>query len=128
MMKTASAAIISNNKILLVKRINTTQLFPEHWVFPGGRPEDGEEPEQTVVREVKEETNLDFEPVEVFMKGQFIDREMFRFIGSWSGDIKIQESELTDFKWFTYKESIQLKLGFDYKEALDILYNRGLIK
>ena len=127
-MKTASAAIISNNKILLVKRIKTSQLFPEYWVFPGGRPEDGEEPEQTVVREVKEETNLDFKPAEVFMKGQFIDREMFRFIGSWSGEIKIQESELTDFKWFTYHEALQLKLGFDYKEALRILYNRGLIQ
>lgn len=127
-MKTASAAIISDKKILLVKRIKNTQLFPEHWVFPGGRPEDGEEPEQTVVREVKEETNLNFEPVEIFMVGRFTDREMYRYLGTWTGKIKIQEEELSDFEWFTYNEACQLKLGFDYKEALDILLKRALIK
>lgn len=128
MMKTASAAIISKKKILLVKRVKSTLLFPEHWVFPGGRPEDGEIPEQTVIREVKEETNLDFFPSEVFMVGKFTDREMYRFLGSWNGIIELQEDELSDFEWFNYKETINLKLGFDYKSALNLLYEKGLIE
>jgi len=127
-MKTASAAIISNKKILLVKRVKNTLLFPEHWVFPGGRPEDGELPEETVVREVKEETNLDFLPSEVFMIGTYSEREMYRFLGSWNGSVKLQEEELSDFGWFTYYQALQLKLGFDYHTALDILYNRSLIE
>jgi 8-oxo-dGTP pyrophosphatase MutT (NUDIX family) len=127
-MKTASAAIISNKKILLVKRVKNTLLFPEHWVFPGGRPEDGELPEETVVREVKEETNLDFLPSEVFMIGTYTEREMYRFLGSWNGSVKLQEEELSDFGWFTYYQALQLKLGFDYHTALDILYNRSLIE
>jgi 8-oxo-dGTP pyrophosphatase MutT (NUDIX family) len=127
-MKTASAAIISNKKILLVKRVKNTLLFPEHWVFPGGRPEDGELPEETVVREVKEETNLDFLPSEVFMIGTYTEREMYRFLGSWNGSVKLQEEELSDFGWFTYYQALQLKLGFDYQTAIDILYNRSLIE
>lgn len=127
-MKTASAAIISHKKILLVKRVKNTLLFSEHWVFPGGRPEDGELPEETVIREVKEETNLDFSPSEVFMIGTFTDREMYRFLGSWEGSIKLQEEELSDFGWFTYFQALQLKLGFDYIKALDILYKRELIE
>lgn len=52
----SSAIIIRNNKVLLIHRKKPGQ---EYWVFPGGGVEDGETPEQALVREVKEETNLD---------------------------------------------------------------------
>jgi 8-oxo-dGTP diphosphatase len=43
--------------ILLIKR--DTVPFKGYWALPGGRAEPGEIVEQTVVREVKEETGLD---------------------------------------------------------------------
>jgi len=45
-----------NNKILLVKR--GTVIFKGYLALPGGRVDAGETVEETVVREVKEETGL----------------------------------------------------------------------
>lgn len=54
--KRAVAIIIQNKKILLMHRIKNGQ---EYYVFPGGTIEDEETPEQTAIREIKEETSLD---------------------------------------------------------------------
>lgn len=53
---TASALIIENSKVLLLyhKKLDV-------WLYPGGHIEKNETPEQAVVREVKEETDLDIE-------------------------------------------------------------------
>ena len=123
----STAAIIKDKKILLIKRSNYTKLFPEHWAFPGGRSEGEETPEQGLIREVKEETDLDFEPTELIKKGQYQDRELYRFYGNWSGEVKLQEEEVTDFQWFTYEEAIKQKLAFDYHEVIEILHERELL-
>lgn len=52
----ASAIIIKDNKILLIHRRKPGE---EYWVFPGGGVEDTETTKEAVIREVKEETNLD---------------------------------------------------------------------
>lgn len=51
-----SAIIIKNNKILLIHRKKNGE---EYWVFPGGGVEDFETREEGLIREVKEETNLE---------------------------------------------------------------------
>ncbi len=55
---TASAIIIKDKKVLLV---NHKKLGV--WLYPGGHIEDDETPDNAVVREVKEETDLDVEIV-----------------------------------------------------------------
>ena len=56
--RTATAIIeFPLDTILLIKR--DTVPFKGYWALPGGRAEPGETVEQTVVREVKEETGLD---------------------------------------------------------------------
>ena len=56
--RTATAIIeFPLDTILLIKR--NTVPFKGFWALPGGRAEPGETVEQTVVREVKEETGLD---------------------------------------------------------------------
>ncbi len=53
------AVIICNGKILLEKR--KSEPGKGKWSIPGGLVELGESAEQTVIREVKEETNLEVE-------------------------------------------------------------------
>ena len=52
----ARALIIKENSILLIQRERAGDIY---YVLPGGHIEDGESPETTVMREVKEETSLD---------------------------------------------------------------------
>jgi len=127
MILAASGIILQNKKILLLQRSNYTQNYPGYWGCPGGRAEKGETPEQNVIREVKEECNLDFIPTKIIKTGIWQDREYFRFVGEWKGEIKIQEEEVTNYNWFTYDEAIQLKLSFDYKEVVELLKCSGLI-
>jgi 8-oxo-dGTP diphosphatase len=57
---TASVLVVDNNKLLLLK-----QNKSKFWLLPGGHIEDGELPHKAVIREVKEETNLDIELLQV---------------------------------------------------------------
>jgi 8-oxo-dGTP diphosphatase len=53
--------LIENGKLLLIKR--AYDPFAGQWALPGGRIDDGESAEDCLVREMKEETNLEVEPV-----------------------------------------------------------------
>jgi len=55
----ASIAIVdANDQILIAKRPNKKHLSG-FWEFPGGKVEKGESPENALVREVKEELNIE---------------------------------------------------------------------
>jgi len=123
----ASGIILKEQRILLIKRSNYTKIYPGFWACPGGRAELSETAEQNVIREVKEEVNLDFIPTEILTTATWKNRFLYRFLGRWSGTVKIQEEELTDYNWFTYTEAKQLNLAFDYPHVLDLLRERKLI-
>lgn len=61
MLKHGVAVMLANGtKMAVSKRIGTT-YFPDHWQFPGGTQEDGEDLRDVGVREVEEETGLKLE-------------------------------------------------------------------
>jgi 8-oxo-dGTP diphosphatase len=69
--KTSTAIIpFPQNKILLIKR--KTKPFVGYWALPGGRMDPGEIIEQTIVREVKEETGLDV--AIVCIVGEYVEK------------------------------------------------------
>lgn len=54
------AIIIKNNKILAAQRSESMHL-PLSWEFPGGKVEKAESEQECLVREIKEELNIDIE-------------------------------------------------------------------
>jgi 8-oxo-dGTP diphosphatase len=53
--------LIEDGKVLLIRR--GREPFKGQWAIPGGRIEENETVEQCLKREMKEETNLDVEPI-----------------------------------------------------------------
>lgn len=65
MKKTARAIIIKDNKLLVFfrrKKKNGKEII--YYAIPGGHLEDGETLEETCIREIKEELNLDIEIID----------------------------------------------------------------
>ncbi len=106
--KTSTAIIpYPPDKILLIRR--NTIPFKGYWALPGGRMDPGETIEQTIVREVKEETGLDV--VVVSLIGEYVEKGikddieyeyyptcfLVKPIG---GEIKKQDSEIQEIKLF----------------------------
>ena len=56
--KRASAVIVENGKVLLIKRVKPDA---EYYIFPGGGVDENESIEEALKREVKEELNLKVE-------------------------------------------------------------------
>ena len=127
MIKTAvSWILIENKKILLIKRWTWVELCPWMWFVPWWKWEENETPEDTIIREIKEEINLSFEPIECFQNIEDCGYDVYKFILKYSWNIVIQESEIEDYWWFKYLEAKSLSLAFDMDQVLDDL-NRAWV-
>ena len=102
-----SAAIIRDGKVLIVRRAREPAL--NLYSLPGGAVELGESLVDAVIREAREETSLDIEPValaghrEVIMRdkdGQ-IERHfvILSFASRWLKGEPVLNSELDDARW-----------------------------
>jgi len=58
MIKVTAAIIIENEKVFIAKRKPPGRM-PGMWEFPGGKIEDGETPEYCLMRELREELEID---------------------------------------------------------------------
>lgn len=120
---TVGAIIERDNKILLTKRNH--EPFKGHWCIPGGHIDFGEEPEQAIKREVKEETGLTVTDLKFFGHYSEIYKEInwhavaLVFICKTEGEVKIDPKEVKEYKWFDKKEALQQKLAFEHKKILE---------
>src|SRR5688500_4214172 len=60
----AAAVVMNEGRILLTRRMDGAHLAG-FWEFPGGKVEEGEDPEAAVVRECREECGIELEVGEV---------------------------------------------------------------
>jgi len=123
--RTATAIIpFPPDKILLIKR--RTVPFKGYWALPGGRVDPGETVEQTIVREVKEETGLDVAIVskvgdyheQGVQNGVVYDYYpacfLVKVVG---GEIKKQESEIEEAKLFSLS-AVPATLAFEHAQMI----------
>lgn len=108
------AAIIfenDNKEILLYLRDNKPGIpFPDHWDLIGGHIEEGETPEQALVREVKEELDIDLKEYTFYKRYECLTGDAYeniKYIYSGKIDQTIEEITLLEGvlpRFFTREE------------------------
>lgn len=102
-----TAALIKDDKKILIAQRGRDKRFGRRWEFPGGKLMEGETPEACLRREIKEELNLDIQVEEHFYTAHYsypdFDIELMAF---WctivGGSLKLEEHE--QVRWVTVPE------------------------
>jgi 8-oxo-dGTP diphosphatase len=98
-MKKIAAIILENDsgEFLLALRDNKSWIpFPNHWDLIGGHVEEGETPEEALVREVKEELDIDISEYEFYKTFECFDGDAYENIKYiYSGKINIPIEDIT---------------------------------
>ncbi|MCH5296188.1 MAG: NUDIX domain-containing protein [Ruminococcus sp.] len=96
-----------NTKVLLVKNNSG-----RYWSFPKGHIEDGENEQQTAIREIKEETGLDVTIFDNFREiseycpfGKIRKRVVFFLAQAFTDNVKIQEEEIDSYIWVDLQQA-----------------------
>ena len=113
-----------------------------HWGFPKGHIEKGEGQGEALIREIKEETNIDIDEIEIIpgffaheryfyaargeerakrienKKGIFIFKTVFYYMVETNEDSIILYDEHTDFDWLPFQEAVEL---LTFKNSKSIL-------
>lgn len=103
--KVVAAIIQKENKILATKR--GYGEFINMWEFPGGKIESGETKEQALVREIKEELNIEISVDKFAIDIEYQYPNFYLFISCFMCSIKegsIELLEHNDGKWITKEE------------------------
>lgn len=128
MVDVASAVVLKDGKVLLIKRSSAHRLEPNRWQLPEGKLDKGETPDHALIREVREEIGrkvLSKEfikklPLQVPYEGSIykVDRIVYR-VNIDEGEIVLSE-EHTEFAWFPIEEAIKnSELYVGTKEILE---------
>jgi ADP-ribose pyrophosphatase YjhB (NUDIX family) len=116
------AIILEAGKILLIKRGFEPHI--DNWCPPGGITDNGESLEESVVREVKEESGLN--DIVRTNLGEVLGPITKRFIGVFlckldGGVLKPSKPEISDARWIKFSEIRKMKIPHFIQEYLDTL-------
>ena len=101
-----AAAMIRDGKVLIAQREAGSHM-EYRWEFPGGKLESDETPEECIIREIKEELDMDIEVIDIYKVVKFKYEEKDILLLCYlcrilSGEGKLLECN--DFKWVTRNE------------------------
>lgn len=121
-------AVIDGSKLLVVKNRGTSK-----WIMPGGRVESGEDPEQTLRREIDEELSCSVDSLQYV--GEYCDEaandegamvKIRLYQGRLLGNIRIA-NEIETYTWFDMKSGDERTLSKIIRDQIlpDIRARRG---
>lgn len=95
-----------------------------HWSFPKGHMKRNETEQQTALREIKEETNLEvnligeFRQTVKYLSDQETEKEVVYFLAKPKSTlIQRQESEIKNITWLRYKDAMK-QLTFETDKGI----------
>lgn len=110
-----AAVILKDDKVLITQRKSGgNQEFK--WEFPGGKLEKGESPEKCLIREIKEELNLDIKSNGIFDVVYHKYPDITILLLAYKCEIiggTINAIDCNDYKWVSLHEIKK----FDFSEA-----------
>lgn len=120
----------ADNKILLLKRPETDDLFPGKWCLPGGHRQDDETIRQSAERECQEESGIEIDGVShKLFNWVYPDGFKTTFFWAKQGadwydqqDVKLSD-EHVDYKWVTSKEAFSMDLSGDLATPLKKIFS-----
>ena len=124
---TVDIIVFTDEEVLLIQR--KYKPFENHWALPGGFLDMDETPEQAALRELKEETGLEFHQLTQFKTFGALDRDprhrtisivYYAFFKGQKSEVKAADDAALA-RWFAWKELPEL--AFDHKEILNEFIN-----
>lgn len=128
-----AAGIIIKDRKLLFTRAEGMAFF----IDPGGKIEDGETPEQALVRELYEELSVrvnesdleffgEFSAEAANHKGRIVHMKVF-MVKNWQGEIK-PSAEIEELRWLTSEVPSDIQVGSIFGgKVLPKLHELGLV-
>jgi 8-oxo-dGTP diphosphatase len=119
------AIILNNEKVLVVQR-NSNMKLPLKWEFPGGKVEEGESEEMCIIREIKEELNIEIELLNRLTPSIYtysgISIRLIPFIANYTdGEVSLFEHK--QYVWLRKSELSQLDWAEADKPILNEFFN-----
>jgi 8-oxo-dGTP pyrophosphatase MutT (NUDIX family) len=112
-----TAVVENSGRFLFIKRPGNLGNFPDKWVFPGGKVEHGEDVIQALIRELKEETGLDFSTEIAFLSAYQFSRSednsssqgLVFLVRALNTDLKVDTESIAHHRWIEPSEIINYR-------------------
>jgi 8-oxo-dGTP pyrophosphatase MutT (NUDIX family) len=127
MQKSATVALVSNNKLLLLERGHTAPWNPNKYCLPGGKLDNNESLISCAIRELKEETDIDLSSNQlkpIVINYPKYSKTIFVCCDNTSHIVKLNW-EHSKYLWASYADSLTIPIVPGLMTTIKTLVDHG---